>query len=239
MNETPILMLCLGGQKTSLLAKSLHECGMSLGNGHTWWKQSDYAGHCEYSEITKMLGAYNDIPLDPEKVDEVVTRLRQILRAYREQAAEKHWKYYGIKTTSGICHNKWDRVKQTFFEEWPDALYFGLLRRPIFKGDQNQNEGWGNVYRARLELAETKQAVYLPYPEVFLTQEIQRFILGIGLPWKHEVMNIFASKRYREGGRDFQDEIMRGQYEHLLELSRRNFKNLFGETLELRSVTCS
>lgn len=234
--STPILMLCLGGQKTSLLAKTLYLGGMSLGNDATWWNhKKDYASHTEYAEITRMMAVYNRIPPDLKEVGEMITRLREILRSYKTQAEEKNWKYYGIKTTAGICSNKWDVTKQTYFEEWPDALYFSLIRKPMLKGE-GVNEGWGNVHRARKELAETRNAVFLPYPEVYITREIQKFVQALGLTWNEESMNLFHSKKYREGSRAISDPKMQGEYEHLLELGRKNFYNLFGETLSLEGV---
>jgi hypothetical protein len=179
-----------------------------------------------------MMAVYNSIIPDLKAQQEVVARLIEILTAYRTQAEIKNWKYYGIKTTSGICHNKWDVVKSTYFEHWPDALYFSLIRKPMLKGE-GVNEGWGNVHHARLELAETRNAVFLPYPEVFITGEIRKFITILGLKWDEKVMELFESKRYREGKREFVEDKMQGEYKHLMELSRKNFYNLFGETLEL------
>ena len=231
----PILMLCIGGQQTSLLAKSLYLCGMSLGNDITGWKQSDYGSHTEHAEITNMMAVYNTLVPNLEEQKKVVDRLIEILTAYRTQAEIHNWKYYGIKTTSGICTNKWDVIKSTYYEQWPDALYFSLLRRPVLC-DGGVNEGWGNVYRARRELAETRNGVFLPYPEVYMTGEIRKFIAAIGLSWNDEVMELHESKRYKEGVRGISDDQMDREYEHLMDLSQRNFYNLFGETLELRGV---
>jgi len=232
---TPILMFCLGGQKTSLLAKTLHNGGMSLGNEVTGWKQAWFDPHCEFSEITTMMNVYNEIPVDPQKSKGVVRRIEEILRSYKSEADKHNWKYYGIKTSAGICANKWNTVKEVYYREWPDALFFSLIRKPVFSSDGNM-EGWYNVLPARMEVLNTGRGVILPYPEIYMSGEIEKFIRAIGLSWTDSSMLLFKSKRYEEGVRDSSESEMQSQYEQILHISRENFQNLFGETLEMRGV---
>jgi len=177
--------MCLGGQGASVLARTFNLCGMSLGNESTYWLPEFNTDNAEHSYVTAIMAW-----IYTHEKEEWQSALREVLRSYKKEAEVQDWKYYGIKTTSGICNNKWTAgVSDILIEEWSDALYFGVIRPPNVR-DSLANTNWNNIWTGRKGMAD-RGGIFVPFPDAWLNGSIQSLVKTIGLTWNGEVNSMF------------------------------------------------
>ena len=237
MKRTQILILCIGGQGASVLSRTFHACGMSYGNENTYWEPHFEIPHGEHSLITAAMAGFNVVAPTREQCSAVIEKVKDILFSYKLEAEKQDWKCYGIKTTSGICANKWSLgVSRMFREEWPDALYYGVIRQPDF-GYYNKegfDKGWSNVWAARKEIVD-RGGVFVPFPEAWLDKSIQKVVESAGLVWDEEALSIFqesAEEKVWSCSEEEKEEyfsinpLEKEQREYLMNKSNENLNNL-------------
>jgi hypothetical protein len=189
MKRTPILILCLGGQGASVLARTFKKCGMFIGNENTYWKEEFEVPHAEQGTVTELMAAFNSPNLTEVVRLNTLFKLRIIIRSYKEEAERLNLKFYGFKTTSGICSNKWGKgVGQVYEEEWPDALYFGVIREPDINA--HADKGWNSVWTGRKGMVE-RGGIFVPFPDAWNDNSIKDIVEAIGLTWDDGVGEIF------------------------------------------------
>jgi len=185
LKRIPILILCLGGQGASVLSRTFNVCGMSFGNEKTYWQPEFLFPHGEHSYVTMIMAWIYQRPKE-----EWQPMLRDVLRSYRREAEVNDWKCYGIKTSSGICNPKWEMgVGKILQEEWPDSLYFGVIRKP-YTENPTAYEGWKGVWAGRKGMVD-RGGIFIPFPDAWLDGSIKRIVELIGLDWNDKANEIF------------------------------------------------
>jgi hypothetical protein len=163
---------------------------MSFGNEKTYWDPSYEIPHGEHGLVTSMMAELNSDPLPPKEQWLGATKIRDVLRSYKSEAEVQNWSCYGIKTTSGICNPKWaGGVSQLFHEEWPEALYFGVIRKPVVTRGQ-ANDNWNAVWVGRKGVVD-RGGVFVPFPEAWIDDSVREVVAAIGLTWNDEAYSIF------------------------------------------------
>ena len=231
MKRTPILIMCIGGQGASVLSRSFHACGMSIGNENTFWQPNFLFPHGEHSYVTSIMA---QIYTQPKEIWQ--PRLREVLRSYKTEAEKEDWRFYGIKTSSGICNPKWDagEVGTLLKEEWPDAQYFGVIRK-VNLGNPNAHDAWNSVWAGRKGMVE-RGGIFVPFPEAWQDGSIKELIETLGLTWTDEVYSIFEEPAEEGKAPLFSPEEFdnyfnqhpseKEQREYLISQSKKNFERL-------------
>jgi len=202
MTTTPIAILTHWHTGSSLLSRTLHLCGMEIGNEKTSWIDNEQYEHLILNGLG--VGIYHD-KVSGVKLLECLTSFRNILRAYKREAQKNKWKFYGIKITHALQEKCWKHLGKIFEEEWPDAIYVISNRDvgDIYNGVK-VNPEW-DYEKVSQSLASTKAAekklllknnngFLVRYPESYINGKIKEVVEEIGLKWNKEAEGLFKAK---------------------------------------------
>ena len=128
--------------------------------------------------------------------------VNEVLTLYREAAASKEWKHYGIKVDHILQAVCWKAMGESFLTLWPDAKYVVSIRHPagILKSfekirrdtpkqdpgftDQQIVDSWLSTYDATKFLIDNKDATLVVYPGYYhRTGRIKDVVKSLGLEW--------------------------------------------------------
>jgi len=228
MKRIPILILCIGEQGASVLSKTFNLCGMSLGNEKTYWHPEYNTPNWEHSYVTAIMAWVHQRPKEEWQL-----ALRKVLQSYKAEAENENWKCYGIKTSSGICNSKWGMgVSDILKEEWPDALYFSVLRRPNVN-HPDANDHWNSVWVGRKGIVD-RGGVFVLFPDAWLDGTIQKVIEASGLVWKEEAISAFEKREAETPLPTIEEEkvyydiypIEKEQRDYLWNKNKENFQRM-------------
>lgn len=116
----PIVILSHWHTASSIISKTLKECGMFVGNKNTFWDETCEV-NCEHSLMNNTMADIFYHGVTKERLDII----EKILISYNQ---EKH-PFYGIKVTHGL--QVWDKVRNIFKNQWPTAKYIVGIQHPI------------------------------------------------------------------------------------------------------------
>jgi len=219
-----IVILCHGGQSNSLLAKALFLCGVNFGNKETMWNNAWYNDHMENRFVTRlMLDVGNQDEPNTDYLERTsLLMLSAILRKYNKEGMKNGWEHWCIKTTSGICPNKWPKVRLIFDEELPEAIYIGVIRKPLSDGTF---DNWMSTIEARLDIVDRLGGVYFPFPDIFTSQlhTLKTFFeTCLGLNWNPYIECIYDPDKHTHVADSIDNKNLKKQYDYLIQKSRVN-----------------
>lgn len=212
----PICVICLPHSGSSYFAKTLHYCGMQVGNKNTWWHEN-WDIHTEHSLISRMAGRLVTGPqksslqddlewrkwlrmVDEEPEDEKIYRwLHNILAEYKNQAKKCGWKHFGFKVTTWTSFDLFDKFKFIVEQQWPDVVWLSTLRHPleIVRGLEREGKDVENFIDRYIEFTHIQQELitgngYLAgFPDSWLDGEIRRLVSKLGMKFNPDVFRNF------------------------------------------------
>lgn len=201
----PIMIASHWHTGSSLLAKAFAICGMSVGNEKTFWNETCLSNTEHYLFNNTIAAVVNN---EHKNIEENIEQIGQILKSYKQEAAENNWKFYGLKITHLL--QAWDVFGPVIKECWPDAVYVIGIQHPLRIAKTLQAKPHGAVYsRKELhdyvaasfinaytgidDLLKTKSYI-IDYPTAW-NARVKTIINKIGLKYNKDVEKMFKENR--------------------------------------------
>ena len=125
----------------------------------------------------------------------------EVLTLFKEAAASKEWRHYGVKIDHILQAVCWEGVGAPFLSHWPDAKYVVSIRHPagILRSferirrdtpdqdpgltDQQIVDSWLSTHDATKLLIDKKDATVVVYPDFYQQDGINGVVKDLGLRW--------------------------------------------------------
>lgn len=190
MKSTPIIILCHWHTASSLISKTLKECGMFVGNKNTLWDETCEV-NCEHSLLNNTMADILYSGVSKDRLDII----EKILISYKEEKRS----FYGVRVTHGL--QVWDEVEGLFKKHWPDAKYIIGIQHPlqiikILRTKPHSNEwpdekilkSWMSISTAAKELI-SDGAYVIAFPTSW-NKGVKKIVGKLGMKWsENEIFN--------------------------------------------------
>ena len=189
---------------------------MNLGNKQTFYNSGPNSEHALINSLHGAIASgnaptnpnwlvkeYNNLP-----VKDVRENYRCILDSYNEEALNKGWKCFGIKSTTGHAPNIFFELLQLQEEVWgKDIHYFTTVRHPLSaverlakknlaesKNPENIYQNWMSHVLNRFVLIQ-RGATVVRFPEHFQNGKIKSAVESIGLEWTQAAKDMYKESQ--------------------------------------------
>jgi len=202
---TPIIIPCHWHTGSSLISKTLENCGMHTGNKKTFWDDS-CLDNCEHYLLSSTIATV--VNNEHKDVNQNIEQVRIILENYKNEAENNNWEFYGVKTTHLL--QSWDVFGKVFQTCWPDAIYVIGIQHPIQIAKTLASKPHGAKY-SKKELYDYVTISWLKACEGIkdiLTLKNQIYIIDCPTSWQNNEIKTILNKiglDYKAGDM-FQDD---------------------------------